>query len=186
MWMTCCLRLGRNRKKYFSGALGQERLEAKQADWFSGKSPDCSTTYTRAGKPLLFCQMGSLTRLQELGGNHFSKNKRMSNREMLRWIKELREGVPICVVGDTHLSRGRAERRCWGSCGVGSSAAQLWVWKCPLRHRWHVPSWWMLLLALLLLQSGGICSQKMRMRKRKFPLLIGHGLSGANAMGIPL
>lgn len=39
-----------------------------------------------------------MTRGQELVGNHFSKNKRVSNQEMLRWIEELREGVPICVV----------------------------------------------------------------------------------------
>lgn len=72
-----------------------------------------STTYTGAGKPLCFsARWEVMTRLQEPVGNHFSKNKRMSNREMLRWIEELRAGVPIWVVGDTHLSRARAERRC--------------------------------------------------------------------------
>lgn len=53
-----------------------------------------------------------MTRGQELVGNHFSKNKRVSNQEMLRWIEELREGVPICVAGDTHLSRRRVQRSC--------------------------------------------------------------------------
>lgn len=36
MWMTCCLRLGRNRKKYFSVAVGEERQRLTRQTDFQG------------------------------------------------------------------------------------------------------------------------------------------------------
>lgn len=96
-----------------------------------------------------------MTRLQELVGNRFSKNRRMSNWEMLRWIQELREGVPSCAAGDTHLHRGR----------VGKQVLRFLVERDTVAD------------------APGL---KIRMRNRKSPLLTGHSLSDANAMGIPL
>lgn len=171
-------------KKYFSGAVGQERLRLSRQTDFQGSHWTAALPILVPESCFAFLPDGKLwPGYRSWEAIIFQRTKEWVTGKCWGGLKSSR-----CVAGDTHLSRRRVERRCWSSSGVGSSAAQLWVSRWPQRHcgRWHVPWWWMLLLGLLLLQSWSICSQKMRMRNRKSPVLICHGLSDANAMGIPL